>query len=97
MFAFLAMLPNPIPELAFVKEPRGAFVVQTLLFDRDSWTEARAKAWLSKHGYETGVDVKPGTLRFRQREPSLFRRKTFRTISFGDGTGIKAVVGILKR
>lgn len=57
--------------------------VQSLLFDRGSWTLAKAKAWARRRGYRTGiVDAKEGTIRLRQGAPSRFRRDTFRTIRF---------------
>jgi len=63
--------------------------VQTLIFSRSAWTVSSAKAWARRHGYRTGVDLKPNTIRMRQADPGEFRR--MRTIAFGQD--IKAVVG----
>lgn len=63
--------------------------VQSLLFDRDSWTESKAKAWAKSHGYQYGkVDVTDQYIRIRQFDPK--GSKTKRTIPFG--RGIRAVV-----
>jgi hypothetical protein len=45
--------------------------IQSIVFDKNSWTTKKAIKWLTKHNY-TGLDVdeKPNTLRFRQIEPS---------------------------
>jgi hypothetical protein len=72
--------------------------VQSLLFSRDQWDEKSAKGWAKEHGYRYGkVDVKPNTIRMRQRDPSEFRKNTMRTIQFGEGYGIQAVVAKPKR
>ena len=69
----------------------GKMKVQSLLFPRDKFTTAQAKAWAKKHGYKHGkVDVTAHYIRMRQRDPSDF--KTERTIPLGD-SGVKAVVG----
>jgi hypothetical protein len=40
--------------------------------------------------------VTDGFIRFRQREPSEFKKGSFRTITLSDKKGIKAVIGVLK-
>ena len=72
--------------------------VQSLLFSRDEWDVRAAKEWAKEHGYRYGsVDEKTNTLRLRQHDPSDFKRGTMRTIEFGSGYGIKAVVAKPKR
>jgi hypothetical protein len=63
--------------------------VQSLLFSRDTFTPAKAKAWAKRHGYKHGkIDETDRYVRLRQADPKEFRVK--RTVSFGDG--IKAIV-----
>ena len=63
--------------------------VQSILFDKDVWTVARAKAWLKRHGYRYGkVDETTQDFRFRQADPKQFT--VFQTILFLGG--ISAVV-----
>jgi hypothetical protein len=65
--------------------------VQTLIFSKEKFTKASAKAWAKKHGFKFGkVDEKTNTYRLRQRDPGEF--ETFRTISFKTRPGLKAVV-----
>jgi len=72
--------------------------VQTILFDRERWKLKEARDWLRRNEFEgLGVDAKPNNLRFRQEDPDLFIRSSFRTIPFGADTGIQAVVGIPKK
>lgn len=69
--------------------------IQTVLFDRTRWKLTEAREWLREHGFlRLGVDAKPNTLRFRQEDPDLFARTSFRTISLGANTGVQAVVGV---
>lgn len=61
--------------------------VQSVVFVKRYWNEARAKKWLRKHKYKgLAVDEKPTQLRFRQEEPDQFRykrtKKITKTISF---------------
>lgn len=74
--------------------PGDRATVQTILFARDIWTPKDARAWLRSHGY-TGLsaDTTEHHHRFRQHDPVRFKAGSFRTIPFGDGTGIQAVVG----
>lgn len=74
---------------------RPGSTVQSIIFDRDVWGAREAKQWLREHGYSAPkVDRKPNVLRFRQHDPSLFYKDSFRTIPFGDNTGIQAIVAI---
>lgn len=63
--------------------------VQSLLFDRGTWTASKAKAWAKSHGYKYGkVHVTDQYIRIRQFDPKGSKVK--RTIPFG--RGIRAVV-----
>jgi len=42
------------------------------------------------------VDVTNDYIRIRQKDPSLFKKETFRTITISAKKGIKAVIGRLK-
>lgn len=62
------------------------------MFKKQYWTLPRAKSWLKKHGYDhTGVDETDKYYRFRQIDPSEFKRSSFRTIELKPS--VKAVVG----
>jgi hypothetical protein len=68
--------------------------VQSLLFDRDVFTIAQAKAWASDHGWKThDVDVPTSGhyIHLRQESPALFQR--VRVKPFGSRHGIQARVG----
>jgi hypothetical protein len=48
--------------------------IQSIVFARVKWTEAKAKAWLRRHGYRTPTpDRGPNYLHFRQHPPGRFR------------------------
>jgi hypothetical protein len=71
--------------------------VQTILFDRQTWTVSAAKGWLRRHDRKIPkVDTTKDYLRFRQAPPSQFESGTFRTIPFGR-QGIKAVIAVPKK
>jgi len=60
----------------------GGSVVQSVIFDKDSWTVKKAIKWLKKHNFEgLDVDEKSDTLRFRQVEPS--NKNSYATKSIG--------------
>ena len=45
--------------------------IQSIVFNKDSWTKKKAINWLKKHNYEgLDCDEKENTLRFRQNEPN---------------------------
>jgi hypothetical protein len=91
----VAAMINPLPLSA--GEASQSTTVQTLLFPRPRYSESRAKAWTRSHGYAVrkSPDVGDRTIRIRQRDPSDFKKGTFRTISLGK-SGVKAVVGRLR-
>jgi DNA-binding protein HU-beta len=63
--------------------------IQSLLFGRNDWTEAKAKQWAAAHGYKSTVtDVTDQYIRIRQFDPKGLKVK--RTITLG--RGIRAVV-----
>ena len=75
------------------KKVRFTTQVQSVIFDKNRWTKSKAEKWLTKHKFKhTKVDATKNTLRFRQVPPKGF--KTYRTITFSDKHGIKAVLGM---
>jgi len=78
------------------EETLKAFVVQTLIFSKDSFDSAQeTKDWAKAHDFKSGkVDETGTSYRLRQRDPGDFDSDTFRTITIT--TGVKAVVGELK-
>jgi hypothetical protein len=60
----------------------GASKVQSVIFDKEFWTEAEARKWLTDNDFKSGkIDDTEGSLRFRQEDPEGFER--FRTITPG--------------
>lgn len=69
--------------------------IQTIIFDKEQFTEKQAKDWAQKNDMLYGyVDEKENTYRIRQREPSNFTGGSFRTINLDKG--INAVIGCPK-
>lgn len=59
--------------------------VQAVLFDKEQWTVATAKAWLRDHDFLSGsMEETDERLRFRQLDPGDFKAGSFRTIDAGD-------------
>jgi len=74
-------------------QTRAGSQIQSIIFKNRYWTTDRAKKWLQQHGFDgLDVDIKTDYLRFRQRDPSIFDTKSFRTIDLTKS--IKAIVGI---
>lgn len=72
-------------------EKKPPSTIQSLIFDKNRYSAAEAKAWAGKHGYESGkVDETGESFRLRQEEPGDFER--FRTIELAPG--VKAVIGV---
>ncbi len=70
-------------------------VVQSLIFDKDMFTEDKAKQWALDHGFKADkVDATEDSYRLRQREPEEFDPDSFRTIAITEG--VQAVVGKAK-
>ena len=70
--------------------------VQTLILSKDRFgTAGEAKRWVRTHKFKAKkIDETESSYRFRQRDPSEFRRGSFRTIEIAEG--VKAVIGRLK-
>ncbi len=59
--------------------------VQTVTFDKEQWTIARAKAWLKENNFKSDkLDETEDRLRYRQRDPGDFKEGSFRTITPGE-------------
>lgn len=72
--------------------------VQSIIFDAERWSDKAARAWLREHGFRAPkLHRTRHTFRFRQHSPGDFVRGTYRTVSFGAGSGIQAVMGRRKR
>lgn len=78
--------------------PKGT-VVQTLIFSKDKFdNNGEALKWAKKNGFNNASSVeKENTYRVRQIDPDSFEKDSFRTIDIGEKTGVKAVVGSLKK
>jgi len=76
---------------------RDPTTIQTLIFDKAKYPEAKAMAWAKEHGFASpkGVDETWASLRVRQRDPGQFEDGSFRTIELAPG--IKAVIGRPKK
>jgi hypothetical protein len=70
--------------------------IQTLIFDKDKFTEAQVRRWIDEHDFEInpGLDETENSFRARQRDPIEFQEGSFRTIEITDG--VQAVIGRLK-
>jgi hypothetical protein len=65
--------------------------IQTVLFDKDNYSESEAKTWLLNHDLRSKkVDETENNFRFRQKSPLRFNEDSFRTIRLKKG--IQAVV-----
>jgi len=70
--------------------------VQSVVFEREKgWTVASSRKWLIEHDYKTnfgqkGVDIKPTQLRWRQKDPQLFKNYVTKKL---DG-GILLILGV---
>lgn len=86
-----AALPRAGARARHSPEKRPPSAVQSLIFDKATFTAEQARAWASEHGYESaGVDETDASFRFRQEEPGDF--VVMRTIALTEG--VKAVIGI---
>ncbi len=70
--------------------------IQSYLFDRQSWTVSKAKAWLKSHRKVMGVVTEGAYLHARQIDSDLFDRRSLRTVDLSLRLGIRAVVGHLQ-
>ena len=71
--------------------------VQSLLFDRRKWTPEKVKKWIKEHPqyHMRKMDITDRFIRVRQKSPKEF--PMFRTITFSDRKGIKAVIGLERK
>jgi hypothetical protein len=78
-------LGNLIPE-DLGEKATGSSEVQSLLFDKEKFTEAEAKAWAGDHDFKHNkVDITENKIRLRQFDPSECEKDTFGTKSMADG------------
>jgi hypothetical protein len=76
-------------------EMQESRVVQTLIFDKASFSAEDAVRWARNHDFRADkVDTAENSVRLRQKDPGRFKEGTLRTIDITDG--IKAVVGVMK-
>jgi len=78
-----------------LNEEQQSTTVQSLIFGKSKFSTAtEAKKWAKDHDFRNDkVDETESSFRLRQREPSDFEEKSFRTIELKDG--VKAVIGKL--
>jgi hypothetical protein len=70
--------------------------VQSILFSKEYYTGRMARQWLLDHNFlAPKMDSTQNYMRYRQEDPKLFQKDSFRTLEFK--RGILAVVGIPKR
>lgn len=73
---------------------RPSTVVQTYLFSRFDWTAQQARTWLRRHKKIAGwLDETDDYWRFRQLDPDLFDKQSFRTVTLPGIVGVKIVTG----
>ena len=70
--------------------------VQSLLFDKDKFTEEQATAWSQKHGFKSSkTDVTENKIRLRQFDPSECDPNTYGTKEITDG--VQAIFCVKKK
>ena len=68
---------------------QNTLTLQSVIFDTERWTVAKAKAWLSDHDMKSGSVDEPASgnsIRFRQRDPGGFQPGSFRNIEPGNNS-----------
>ena len=71
--------------------------IQSIRFNKDSWTKPKALSWLKKNNHYTSVRPNPqykNYFAFRQIQPEKFIKSSFRTKKLNDG--IMMILGKLK-
>lgn len=77
------------------KTKADSTTVQSLIFDKELFTNETAKNWAKEKEFKADlVDDTSESIRIRQRDPNDFLEDSFRTIELTDG--VKAVIGRLK-
>jgi hypothetical protein len=72
-------------------------VVQSIVLRKDCFSYSDAKFWVKGHGYKyDDVDEKENTWRFRQYDPSIFDKMTFRMKYLSDDKCVMAVIAKVK-
>jgi len=68
--------------------------VQSVIFARRYWSIPRARRWLHKHGFvwNSKVDVKTNFIRFRQFDPSKYKKYRIKKIK----PTVELVIGFKK-
>jgi len=66
--------------------------VQSVIFAWHYWSTTRARKWLLKHGFvwDSNVDIKPNFIRFRQFEPSRYKKYRIKKIK----PTVELVIGV---
>ena len=73
--------------------------IQSILFRKETYhTRATAERWLRKHKYRAFFNPDPNPesknwYRFRQKEPTAFKKDSFRIFKYNDS--IHFVIGVL--
>jgi len=74
--------------------------IQAVLFDKQRFSTDQARLWLRQNHVVPlkRVHITENLLRYRIVEPNLFTAGSFRLIDVGGpGTGVRAVVGSMRR
>ncbi len=88
-------LAAPTVEELVPVELQESRVIQTLIFDKHTFSRERAVQWAKDHDFRIDkVDENDTSIRLRQKDPGRFDGDTLRTIPLT--TGIKAVVGVMR-
>ncbi len=66
--------------------------IQSVIFNKDKWTTAKAERWLKEHGYKTSfygkkVDITTNFYRYRQIAPHKFKKYFIKKLD-GKNNGI---------
>ena len=73
-------------DLDALLKKEGASEVQTLLFDKEKFTEEEAKKWASDHDFKSSkVDITENKIRLRQFDPAECEKDSFGTKDMTDG------------
>tara|TARA_R110000824_G_C14947788_1_gene650577 strand:+ start:432 stop:662 length:231 start_codon:yes stop_codon:yes gene_type:complete len=71
--------------------------VQSVLFRKDKFTKKKAEKWLKDNNFKVKkVDTTTTLHRYRQLEPTLFHKDSYKIKSF-KGKEIQAVIGKRKK
>jgi hypothetical protein len=74
----------------------GKREVQSVIFNREIWSESRARSWLKAHNYiSEKIDITPHALRFRQKDPERYKKFSFFTVPIAKGS-IKLIIAEVK-